>query len=52
MVWVPERHLIHFMQCPNALMLTQHVGRDLRIRISTMATLLTYRHPGNGRRSP
>lgn len=45
MVWVPEHHLIHFMQAPNALMLAQHVGRDLRIRVGTMATLLPLRHP-------
>lgn len=45
MVWVPEHHLIHFMQCPNALMLAQHVGRERSLRIGTMATLLTYRQP-------
>jgi alkanesulfonate monooxygenase SsuD/methylene tetrahydromethanopterin reductase-like flavin-dependent oxidoreductase (luciferase family) len=45
MVWVPEHHLIHFMQAPNALMLAMNVGRDLSIRIGTMATLLTLRHP-------
>jgi alkanesulfonate monooxygenase SsuD/methylene tetrahydromethanopterin reductase-like flavin-dependent oxidoreductase (luciferase family) len=45
MVWVPEHHLIHFIQTPNALMLAQHVGRDLSIRVGTMATLLTLRHP-------
>jgi alkanesulfonate monooxygenase SsuD/methylene tetrahydromethanopterin reductase-like flavin-dependent oxidoreductase (luciferase family) len=45
MVWVPEHHLIHFMQAPNALMLAQNVGRDLSIRVGTMATLLTLRHP-------
>ncbi|MCW2609155.1 MAG: flavin-dependent trigonelline monooxygenase, oxygenase component [Actinomycetota bacterium] len=45
MVWVPEHHLIHFMQAPNALMLAMNVGRDLAIRVGTMATLLTLRHP-------
>jgi len=45
MIWVPEHHLIHFMQAPNALMLAQHHGRDLSIRVGTMATLLPLRHP-------
>lgn len=45
MVWVPEHHLIHFMQAPNALMLAQDIGRGLSMRVGTMATLLTLRHP-------
>lgn len=45
MVWVPEHHLIHFMQVPNALILAQNVGRNLSIRVGTMATLLPLRHP-------
>jgi alkanesulfonate monooxygenase SsuD/methylene tetrahydromethanopterin reductase-like flavin-dependent oxidoreductase (luciferase family) len=44
-VWVPEHHLIHFMQAPSATLLAQHVGQGLDIRIGTMATLLTTRHP-------
>ncbi|WP_194396323.1 LLM class flavin-dependent oxidoreductase [Microbacterium atlanticum] len=44
-IWVPEHHLIHFMQTPNALMFAQHVGHGLDIRVGTMAILLTTRHP-------
>ncbi len=45
MVWLPEHHLVHFIQAPNALMLAQYVGKDLRMRVGTMAVLLTTRHP-------
>jgi alkanesulfonate monooxygenase SsuD/methylene tetrahydromethanopterin reductase-like flavin-dependent oxidoreductase (luciferase family) len=45
MVWVPEHHLIHYMQCPSALLLATHVGMHTRFRIGTMVTLILYRHP-------
>jgi alkanesulfonate monooxygenase SsuD/methylene tetrahydromethanopterin reductase-like flavin-dependent oxidoreductase (luciferase family) len=45
MVWVPEHHLIHFIQGPSALLLAVHLGRDVSIPIGTMAVLLTTRHP-------
>ncbi len=45
MVWIPEHHLIHFIQGPSALLLAVAVGREVSIPIGTMCVLLTTRHP-------
>jgi flavin-dependent trigonelline monooxygenase, oxygenase component len=45
LLWVPEHHLIHFMQCPSTLLLATQIGLNVKMRVGTMVSLLTYRHP-------
>jgi alkanesulfonate monooxygenase SsuD/methylene tetrahydromethanopterin reductase-like flavin-dependent oxidoreductase (luciferase family) len=45
MIWVPEHHLINFMQAPSTLILATQIGLNIRSRIGTMVSLLNYRHP-------
>jgi flavin-dependent trigonelline monooxygenase, oxygenase component len=44
-IWVPEHHLIHFMQTPSTLLLAAQIGLNTSARIGTMVSLLNYRHP-------
>jgi alkanesulfonate monooxygenase SsuD/methylene tetrahydromethanopterin reductase-like flavin-dependent oxidoreductase (luciferase family) len=44
-IWVPEHHLIHFMQTPSTLLLAAQMGLSTSARIGTMVSLLNYRHP-------
>lgn len=44
-IWIPEHHLIHFMQAPSGLMLCLHYGQQVSCPIGQMVNLLTYRHP-------
>src|SRR4051812_33348526 len=45
LLWLPEHHLIHFMQCPSTLLLATQIGLNVKMRVGTMVSLLTYRHP-------
>jgi alkanesulfonate monooxygenase SsuD/methylene tetrahydromethanopterin reductase-like flavin-dependent oxidoreductase (luciferase family) len=45
LVWVPEHHLIHFMQTPSASLLAAQIGLQTSLRVGTMVSLLNYRHP-------
>jgi len=45
LLWVPEHHLIHFMQAPSTLLLATQIGLSVEMRVGTMVSLLTYRHP-------
>jgi len=44
-VWVPEHHLIHFMQVPSIAVLATQIGMSVKCAVGTMVALLTYRHP-------
>jgi flavin-dependent trigonelline monooxygenase, oxygenase component len=44
-IWVPEHHLIHFMQTPSTLLLATQMGLSTSARVGTMVSLLNYRHP-------
>ncbi len=44
-IWVPEHHLIHFMQAPSGLLLCVHYGNHVSCPIGQMVNLLVYRHP-------
>jgi alkanesulfonate monooxygenase SsuD/methylene tetrahydromethanopterin reductase-like flavin-dependent oxidoreductase (luciferase family) len=44
-IWVPEHHLIHFMQTPSTLLLATQIGLNVKTRVGTMVALLNYRHP-------
>ncbi|MEA2783014.1 MAG: flavin-dependent trigonelline monooxygenase, oxygenase component [Rhodospirillaceae bacterium] len=44
-IWVPEHHLIQFMQAPNGLVLAIHYGNHVSCPIGQMVNLLLYRHP-------
>jgi flavin-dependent trigonelline monooxygenase, oxygenase component len=44
-IWVPEHHLIHFMQAPSASLLSLHIGLNVSCRVGQMVNLLNYRHP-------
>lgn len=44
-IWVPEHHLIHFMQTPSVGVLATQVGLNVKCKLGTMVTLMTYRHP-------
>jgi alkanesulfonate monooxygenase SsuD/methylene tetrahydromethanopterin reductase-like flavin-dependent oxidoreductase (luciferase family) len=44
-IWVPEHHLIHFMQVPSGLLLAAHYGSQVSCKIGQMVNLLLYRHP-------
>jgi alkanesulfonate monooxygenase SsuD/methylene tetrahydromethanopterin reductase-like flavin-dependent oxidoreductase (luciferase family) len=44
-IWIPEHHLIHFMQVPSVPVLATQIGLNVRCKIGTMVALLTYRHP-------
>ena len=45
LLWIPEHHLIHFMQAPSTLLLATQLGLNVRMRVGTMVSLLVYRHP-------
>jgi alkanesulfonate monooxygenase SsuD/methylene tetrahydromethanopterin reductase-like flavin-dependent oxidoreductase (luciferase family) len=44
-LWVPEHHLIHFMQAPSLAVLATQIGLSVECTVGTMVALLTYRHP-------
>ncbi|GAB2963261.1 LLM class flavin-dependent oxidoreductase [Amycolatopsis acidiphila] len=44
-VWVPEHHLIHFMQAPSASLLAMQIGLNVDCKVGQMVNLLNYRHP-------
>jgi flavin-dependent trigonelline monooxygenase, oxygenase component len=44
-IWVPEHHLIHFMQVPSVPVLATQIGLNVGCKVGTMVALLTYRHP-------
>jgi alkanesulfonate monooxygenase SsuD/methylene tetrahydromethanopterin reductase-like flavin-dependent oxidoreductase (luciferase family) len=44
-LWVPEHHLIHFMQAPSCMLLATQIGLNVETKVGTMVSLLTYRHP-------
>jgi len=44
-IWVPEHHLIHFMQAPSGLLLAVHYGAHTKCKVGQMVNLLLYRHP-------
>lgn len=44
-IWIPEHHLIHFMQAPSGLLLATHYGSKVSCPIGQMVNLLLYRHP-------
>ncbi|MGF7160771.1 alkanesulfonate monooxygenase SsuD/methylene tetrahydromethanopterin reductase-like flavin-dependent oxidoreductase (luciferase family) [Rhodoligotrophos appendicifer] len=44
-IWVPEHHLIQFMQAPNGLLLASFYGAHVSCDIGQMVNLLLYRHP-------
>jgi alkanesulfonate monooxygenase SsuD/methylene tetrahydromethanopterin reductase-like flavin-dependent oxidoreductase (luciferase family) len=45
LIWVPEHHLIHFMQAPSTLLLATQIGLNVKAPVGTMVSLLNYRHP-------
>ncbi len=44
-IWLPEHHLIHFMQAPGGLLMCLYYGQQVSIPIGQMVNLLVYRHP-------
>lgn len=44
-IWVPEHHLIHFMQAPSSSLLSVQVGLNVSCQVGQMVNLLNYRHP-------
>jgi len=44
-IWVPEHHLIQYMQAPNGLLLLLHYGHHVACPLGQMVNLLVYRHP-------
>lgn len=44
-IWIPEHHLIHFMQVPSVTILATQIGLNVKCDVGTMVALLTYRHP-------
>lgn len=44
-IWVPEHHMIHFMQAPSGLLLAVHYGAHTKCPVGQMVNLLLYRHP-------
>ena len=44
-IWVPEHHLIQFMQAPNGLLLATYYGAQVSCPVGQMVNLLLYRHP-------
>ncbi|HBT67979.1 MAG TPA: hypothetical protein DEB63_06710 [Agrobacterium sp.] len=44
-LWVPEHHLIHYMQAPNGLILSVFYGKEVSIPVGQMVNILAYRHP-------
>jgi alkanesulfonate monooxygenase SsuD/methylene tetrahydromethanopterin reductase-like flavin-dependent oxidoreductase (luciferase family) len=44
-IWVPEHHLIHFMQAPSSSMLSVQIGLNVSCQVGQMVNLLNYRHP-------
>jgi len=44
-IWLPEHHLIHFMQVPCGLLLCAQIGLKVKTKVGQMVNLLTARHP-------
>lgn len=44
-IWVPEHHLIQYMQAPNGLLLLVHYAHHVKAPLGQMVNLLVYRHP-------
>lgn len=44
-IWVPEHHLINFMQVPCGVALCAQIGMRVQCRVGQMVNLLNYRHP-------
>jgi alkanesulfonate monooxygenase SsuD/methylene tetrahydromethanopterin reductase-like flavin-dependent oxidoreductase (luciferase family) len=44
-IWVPEHHLIHFMQAPSSSLLSVQIGLNVSCDVGQMVNLLNYRHP-------
>jgi alkanesulfonate monooxygenase SsuD/methylene tetrahydromethanopterin reductase-like flavin-dependent oxidoreductase (luciferase family) len=44
-IWLPEHHLIQFMQAPNGLILAAFYGAHVSCHVGQMVNLLLYRHP-------
>lgn len=44
-LWVPEHHLIQYMQAPSGLLLLLHYGQHVKCPLGQMVNLLVYRHP-------
>lgn len=44
-IWIPEHHLIHYMQTPSGLLLCAYYGQHVKCRVGQMVSLLAYRHP-------
>lgn len=44
-IWVPEHHMIQFMQAPNGLLLATFYGAQVSCPVGQMVNLLLYRHP-------
>jgi alkanesulfonate monooxygenase SsuD/methylene tetrahydromethanopterin reductase-like flavin-dependent oxidoreductase (luciferase family) len=44
-IWVPEHHLIHFMQAPSSALLSTQIGLNVSCDVGQMVNLLNYRHP-------
>jgi alkanesulfonate monooxygenase SsuD/methylene tetrahydromethanopterin reductase-like flavin-dependent oxidoreductase (luciferase family) len=44
-LWLPEHHMVHYLQSPNPYMLAIQIGLNVQCRVGVMVTVLPLHHP-------